>query len=125
MNVSAFELIYTLESNMKNPDNPLPGVENVVFERKAHFNDKTAFLTVLNTNVHDPAQRVVGTVEVKTIPQAEDGTAHECIVQVPSLKINKKHFFLITDKLSRHLSMEKLKSSLSPGILASSDPIGV
>lgn len=122
MKVSAFELIYTLENTLKNPENPIPGIENARFERRSHFNESNAFLTIYNENISGKGN-VIGTVLVRTIPQAENGTAHECVVQIPSLKLNKKHFFLITDKLSRHLSIEKLKSSIGPGIMATCDPV--
>ncbi len=123
MKVSAFELIYTLENSLKNPESPIPGIENAKFERQAHFNDKNANLTIYHQAGSSEKSNIIGTIAVKTIPQSEHGTAHECIVHVPSLKLNKKHFFLITDKLSRHLSIEKLKSSISPGIMATCDPV--
>jgi len=118
MDVTSFEFTNLVEDSILHGKEPTPGAEAMEFQRKIDFNEGTTRLTIVNPQAETPSERRIATLLTKTIPQKDKGSALECFVEVPSLKIHRKHFFLITDAWSQHLAVEKVKSALGPAIMS-------
>jgi len=118
MDVTSFEFTNLVEHALLHGREPAAGAEYMEYQRYVDFKEGITRLVITNPSAESPSERRVATLMTKSIPQKDKGSALECYVDVPSLSIRRKHFFLITDAWSNHLAVDKVKSALGPAIMS-------